>query len=89
MNRSLLIGILSAVALAACSTTPSYRASRAAAAIPPGWCATASGTALRPGSSGCNALTRTYSGEQMRETGMTDAAHALQMLDPSITVRGH
>ncbi len=88
MNRALIIGILSVAALAACSTTP-HHASRTAAAIPPGWCSTADGKALRPGSSGCNALTRTYSGEQMRGTGMTDAAHALQMLDPSITVHGH
>jgi hypothetical protein len=89
MTRALIIGILSAAALAACSTTASHRASRTASAIPPGWCSTADGKALRPGSSGCNAVTRTYSGEQMRATGMTDAAHALHMLDPSITVQGH
>ena len=89
MIKALVIGILSVGALAACSTTPSRPASRIASAIPPGWCATADGKALRPGSSGCNSLTRTYSGEQMRATGMTDAAHALQMLDPEITVRGH
>jgi hypothetical protein len=87
--RALLIGILSASALAACSTAPSHPASRTAAAIAPGWCSTADGKALPPGSSGCNALTRRYSGEQLRQTGMTDSAHALQMLDPSITVRGH
>jgi hypothetical protein len=89
MTKALFIGILSAVALAACSTTPSHHASRTASAIPPGWCSTADGRALPPGSSGCDALTRTYSGEQMRGTGMTDAAHALHMLDPSITVQGH
>jgi hypothetical protein len=89
MIRALIIGILSAGTLAACSTTPSHPASRTAQAIPPGWCSTADGKALRPGSPGCDSLTRTYSGEQMRRTGMTDAAHALQMLDPSITVRGH
>jgi len=89
MTRLMIIGILSAGALAACSTTPSHHASRTASAIPPGWCSTADGKALRPGSNGCNALTRTYSGEQMRATGTTDAAHALQMLDPSITVHGH
>lgn len=87
MNRLLVIGMLSAAALAGCATTPSHT-SRTASAIPPGWCSTADGKALRPGSSGCNSLTRTYSGEQMRATGMTDAAHALQMLDPSITVHG-
>jgi hypothetical protein len=88
MIRALVIGILSAGALAACSATPSHPTSRTASAIPPGWCSTAAGQALRPGSSGCNSLTRRYSGEQMRATGMTDAAHALQMLDPSITAHG-
>lgn len=87
--RALTIGILSAGALAACSTTPSHPASRTASAIPPGWCATADGKALKPGAPGCDALSRTYSGEQMRRTGMTDAAHALQMLDPEITATGH
>jgi hypothetical protein len=88
MTRSLIIGILCAAALGACSTTP-HRTSRTASAIPAGWCSTADGKAVRPGSSTCNSLTRVYSGEQLRQTGMTDAAHALQMLDPSITVRGH
>jgi hypothetical protein len=88
MIRALIIGILSAGALAACSTTPSHPASRTASAIPQGWCSTADGKRIRPGSGNCNSVTRTYSGEQLRQTGMTDAAHALQMLDPSITVRG-
>ena len=85
MIRALIIGILSAAALAACATTPSHRT---AAAIPPGWCATADGTALRPGSPDCNSLTKTYSGEQLRQTGFTDVGHALQMLDPDVTVHG-
>ena len=89
MIRALLIGILSAAALAACSTTPSRPASRAASAIPQGWCSTADGKAQRPGSSHCNSVTRSYSGEQLRQTGMTDAGHALQMLDSSVTVHGH
>ena len=92
MIRALVIGILSATALAACSTTPSHPAhpaARTASAVPPGWCAKADGTPLRPGSAGCDSLTRSYSGEQLRRTGMTDAGHALQMLDPEVTVRGH
>ena len=89
MNRALIIGILSAAALTACSTTPRHPASHTASAIPQGWCSTADGKAVRPGSSQCDSLTRTYSGEQLRQTGMTDAGHALQMLDPSITVHGH
>ena len=88
MIRALIIGILSAAALAACSTTPSRPAVRTASSIPPGWCAKADGTALRPGSAGCNSLTKTYSGEQLRQTGFTDVGHALSMLDPDVTVHG-
>jgi hypothetical protein len=88
MTRALIIGILSAAALAACSTTPSRPASRTASAIPPGWCSTADGKALRPGSSDCNSITRSYSGEQLRGTGQTNAARALSMLDPSVTAHG-
>ena len=89
MLKSLILGILSAGALCACAALPSHPAIHTAAAVPPGWCSTADGKAIRPGSSRCNSLTRVYSGEQMRATGMTDAAHALQMLDPSITAVGH
>ena len=88
MIRALIIGILSAGALAACSTTPSHPV-HTASAIPQGWCSTSDGKVQRPGSSHCNAVTRSYSGEQLRQTGMTDAGHALQMLDPSVTVHGH
>ena len=89
MSRALIIGILSVGALAACaSTTPSRPAVHTAAAIPPGWCAKADGTPLKPGSPGCNSATKTYSGEKLRQTGFTDVAHALQMLDPDVTVHG-
>lgn len=86
MIKALIIGILGAGALAACAATPPHHTVRSASAIPPGWCSTVGGKPLRPGSSDCNALTRTYSGKQLRETGMTDVAHALEMLDPSVTV---
>jgi hypothetical protein len=89
MVRALIIGILSVGALAACSTTASHPAARIASAIPPGWCAQADGTPLKPGSPGCNSLTKTYSGDQLRQTGFTDVGHALQMLDPDVQVRGH
>jgi hypothetical protein len=88
MNRTLIIGILSAGALAACSTTPSHPAVHTAAAVPAGWCARADDTPLKPGSPGCNSVNKTYSGEQLRQTGFTDVAHALQMLDPDVTIRG-
>lgn len=89
MNRPLIIGILSVAALAGCAATPSHPAVHTAAVIPVGWCAQADGTPLKPGSPGCNSVTKTYSGEQLRQTGFTDVGHALQMLDPEVTIRGH
>lgn len=87
MIRSLIIGVLSVAALAACATSPSHPAARTASAhIPPGWCATADGKPLRPGSIGCDSLSRVYSGDQLRATGMTRIGDALRMLDPDITV---
>ncbi len=84
--KTLIVGILGVGALAACAATPPHHAVSVASAIPPGWCSTVGGKPLRPGSSDCDALTRAYSGKQLRQTGMTDAAHALEMLDPSVTV---
>jgi hypothetical protein len=86
MIRSFIIGILSVAALAACATRPSRPTVHTAAVIPPGWCSTADGKALRPGSMDCDSLTKVYSGEQLRETGMTRVGDALRMLDPDISV---
>lgn len=89
MIRALIIGILSAGALTACAATPSHLAGRnGSSAAPPAACAAADGKA-QPGSSACFFPTRTYTGRQLRQTGRTDAAHALGMLDPSITVHGN
>jgi len=85
MIRALIIGILSTGALVACSTTPSHPSPRTAAAYPAGWCSTSDGKMVKPGTARCDAVRRTYSGQQLQGTGFTDAAHALQALDPSIT----
>ena len=95
MIRALVIGILSTGALAACSTTPSHPSAShlashhaAATTYPPGWCSTSDGRMVKPGTARCDAVRRTYSGDQLQGTGYTDAAHALQALDPSITTNG-
>lgn len=41
--------------------------------------------ATRLSTGGCTSEVRSYSNEQLRETGKLDAAHALQMLDPAVT----
>lgn len=90
MIRALVIGILSLGALAACATTPSHPATTRTAATkyPPGWCSTADGKMVKPGTERCDAVRRTYSGDQLQGTGFTDAARALRALDPSITTNG-
>jgi hypothetical protein len=86
MIRAFIIGILSAGAIAACSTTPSHPPSRTASTLSPGPCSTAAAQATPRG--GCTSEVRSYSNEQLQETGKTDAAHALQMLNPAVTVHG-
>jgi hypothetical protein len=88
MYRALIfgIGILSALALGACSTTPSHTAVRTASAVVAGSCPATAGTSMRPRIGECKA----YSHRQLVETGQTaNLARALQMLDPSITASGH
>ncbi len=91
MFRSFILslGILAVSALAACSMTPAHTAQRTAANLPHGRCESAFASATRLGGSRCNAATRSYSGEQIRRTGQSNPAVALQMLDPSITAVGH
>jgi hypothetical protein len=46
----------------------------------------AQGKAAPMGMMGCTSEVRSYSSKDLRQTGRTDTAHALQMLDPSVTV---
>jgi hypothetical protein len=81
MIRALLIGILSAGALAACAATPPPV--KTAAAHTP----VCSRVPQATGS--CTSEVSTYSSKQLRQTGETDPAHALRMLDPTVTVIPH
>jgi hypothetical protein len=80
MIRALIIGILSAGALVACSTTPSQPAVHTASAAQSSTCP----KTQTAGPSSC------YSQKQLRQTGkVADVAHSLQMLDPDVTVHGN
>jgi hypothetical protein len=81
MNRSLLIAIGSVIALSGCSSLPAPAARTATAAA-------CSQRARQTGSEPCQPFVRTYSGRQLRQTGQTNPAKALQMLDPSVSVTG-
>lgn len=52
-------------------------------------CLQSTGSLIPPRKGGCLPVPgRSYSGQELRNTGAIDNAHALQMLDPGIT-RGH
>ena len=50
-------------------------------------CPHSTGTRIPLGESDCAGPGRSYSSDQLQRTGATDAASALALLDPSITVR--
>lgn len=83
MIRSLLIVIGSAIALAGCSSLPARPGPQSAAALS---CPHHRSGPLR--SRACRPFTRTYSQQQLHQTGQTNLAQALQMLDPSVSVTG-
>ncbi len=82
MIRSLLIVIASAAALAGCATLPAPKGTETAVA------ARCLRGVPRGGAGTCQAFTRTYSARQLRQTGHTNLARALQSLDPGVTATG-
>ena len=82
MIRSLLIILGSAIALAGCSSLPAPKgpATAHAAACP------RSAGHLKPDA--CPPFGRTYSQQDLQQTGHTNLAQALQALDPSVTATG-
>ena len=86
MIRSFLIIMGTAFALAACSSLPAPRPHTKVAATAAGC---VHGTGSRIASKGpCTAFGSTYSSEQIRRTGYTNPAQALQNLDPAVTAGG-
>lgn len=83
MIRSVLILIGSAIALAGCASLPAPRHLETAKAA-----SCAPGAARLGPTDACRPFTHTYTSEQLRRTGQFSLPQALQMLDPSITVRG-
>ena len=72
--------------LAACSSLPAQRPHRLAAT--PAGCVRGANS-LGPSKGPCTSLGRSYSRRQIRQTGYTDLARALESLDPAITAVGH
>ncbi len=86
MIRSILIGIGTAFALAACSSLPAPRPHSRLAATQAGCVRGTDG--LMPSKSPCTTFGSSYSQRQIRQTGHTNLARALQSLDPDITSTG-
>jgi hypothetical protein len=74
-----------AIALVGCATTQTTPAKPLAAATP-SFCLTQTGSRIPAGNTDCTAVGRSYSEQEIRETGRTTAAGALEMLDPTVTI---
>jgi hypothetical protein len=88
MLRTLLICAVVSASTMGCSSTPQSRPdTHAAAATTPRPCAPATASRLPARPDQCSASPgRTYSHAEVQQTGQTNVADALQLLDPSITV---
>ncbi|HEX3395854.1 MAG TPA: hypothetical protein VHS76_04070 [Steroidobacteraceae bacterium] len=76
--------IIAGVTLFGCAATPPNAAKPATAALKDPNCLTQTGS--RISSQKCLGYGRSYSDQDIQRTGQTDAADALGLLDPSITV---
>jgi hypothetical protein len=77
--------------LAACGTAPAKRAETSASTAVPQRCfgTTTSASRIPPRPNECATAAspvRSWSSEEIDRTGATDAANALRLLDPSVTV---
>ncbi len=81
MIQALIIGILSAAAVAACAASPGPV--KTAAAHSP-VC-----SRVPQATHSCISEVNSYSGKALRQTGKTETGQALQMLDPSVTIIPH
>lgn len=88
MFKSLLTGACLVAVLAGCATAPQNpAAAKATNAGPDSGCVT-TGSRVPLDQNQCAAFGRSYSGQQLQQTGHIDTARALQTLDPAITASG-
>jgi hypothetical protein len=87
LNKTLVISVFLA-ALAGCATAPQPHQGNTAANAN---CAAPSGNATRIPArpDNCPPGQRSYSGEQLQQTGAQTAAGGLSLLDPDITISHH
>jgi hypothetical protein len=75
-----------ALALGACASTSGNSATKPVAAAPPAGCVSGTGSRLTAAPGNCAGFGRTYTREDIDNTGETTAGGALRRLDPTVTV---
>ena len=87
MWTKLLIGGIFALCIDACATSPAPESALTAGkAEPPAGCVADTATRIPVKASDCWASGRTWTSQDVKSTGATDAAQALRQLDPTVTV---
>jgi len=89
-TKLLLIGGIFALCVAGCATSSPAPESKltAAEAEPPAGCVADTATRIPVKPSDCWAFGRTWTDQDVKSTGATDAGQALRQLDPTVTI-GH
>jgi hypothetical protein len=92
MSNKLLIGAGWVLCVAGCASNPSIpgatpHEAAAASSVPQALCATSTAARISPSSRECAVFGHSWTQEDIRSTGATDAGRALDLLDPTITVR--
>jgi hypothetical protein len=86
MLKSLIAGACLALCLGACATTGTTAKTTADAGKPTAGCVAQTGTLMNVPSNACTGPGNVYSKQDLDNTGRTDTASALRVLDPALTV---
>ena len=90
MLKSTLLSVACTVVLAACATSgPIQSPSKVALAREAPPCLQQTGTRLPVKPQDCAAFGQTFTNRDLQGTGAVDTAGALQLLSPSLVIRGH
>jgi hypothetical protein len=89
MFNKVLIGACLTLCVAGCASSPSAPSAAKAAAdagSPPAGCVAGTATRIPVSPHDCAAFGRTWTEQDVKSTGATDAAQALRQLDPTVVV---
>jgi hypothetical protein len=93
MWRTTSLGAWFSLCIAACTSVPPSPATTAAASaapgLPPAGCVANTATRIPLNPSDCAAFGHAWTDRDLKTTGATNAAQALRLLDPSVTVTGN